>query len=225
MPSPNSALQNSRERRFSVQREFSVLSCLTCVSPAAPWNSLPVWTTMFLLQLDFNMWVFKSISKSLRVPNLEYRIALLIPSESIPNGLWSAHLLCLICHCVSMLTLPLLLPCNQLLWKQYIVLKVSLEKCSPTMHPLDKSSFSNIVFKAVYSVHRTSARCAHLKPASDYQFPCIVPQALHVHWNTTRSSHLSRLSGRHAWERLPGSRSGVYSAYGPSVPHSSKRRR
>lgn len=225
MPSLNFAFQNSRERRVSVQRRFSVLCCWTCVSPAAPWNSLPVWAAMSLLNLILTCVCLNQFLSLLWVPNLEYRIALQIPSERIQNGLWSGYLFCLICHCVSMLTLPLLLLCNQLLWKQYIVPKVSLEKCSPTMHSLDESSFSSIVFKALHSVHRASIRCALLKPSSDYQFPCVVPQALHVHWNTTRSSNLSRFSGRHAWERLPRSRSGVYSAYGSSVSHSSKRRR
>lgn len=65
------------------------------------------------------------------------------------------------CYCVSMLALPLLR-------KQYIVPKVSLEKCSPTMHLLDKCSFSKVVFKALCSVHRASGRCAHLKASSDY---------------------------------------------------------
>lgn len=173
---------------------------------------------MFLLQFDFNMCVFKSISKSLKStkPWIQDSSA----DSKGKHSKWAVKWIFILPNLsLGFLTLPLLLPCNQLLWKQYIVPKVSLEKSSPMMHPLDKSSFSQ------HSVHKASARCAHLQLSSNYQFPCIVPQALHVHWNTTRSSHLSRLSGRHAWERLPRSRSGVYSAYGSSVPHSSKRRR
>lgn len=207
-----------------MQRRLSTLSCLTWVSAAAPWKSFPVWAATFLLQFAFNMWVFNSISKSLSIPNLGYSRVSLIPSESIQNELWSGCLFCLICHFVFTLILPLLLPCNQLLWKQYIVPRVSLEKHSPTMHPQINPVLATWCLKH-YSLLRASARGTHLEPAQDYWFLSILSQALHVHWNATWSSHLSRLSGWHARERLPRSRSGVYPAYGSSVPHSSKRRR